>query len=91
MLYEIVRTTEPDRPPWRVSARGYAYEMQTARGELVWSCHWHPTAGAHWHGDHPTITRPGPHGCPCWQCVGYVHQSGRHISPIGSVEHRSDI
>jgi len=42
MLYEIVRTTEPGRPPWRVSTRGYAYEMQTASGELVWSYHWHP-------------------------------------------------
>ena len=43
MLYEIVRTTEADRPPWRVSARGYAYEMQTSSGELVWSYHWHPS------------------------------------------------
>jgi hypothetical protein len=44
MLYEIVRTEAPDRPPWRVSTRAYAYEMQTASGELVWSYHWHPTA-----------------------------------------------
>ncbi|MDQ2873575.1 MAG: hypothetical protein M3Y33_01585 [Actinomycetota bacterium] len=44
MLYQIVRTTEADRPPWRVSTRGYAYEMQTASGELVWSYHWHPSA-----------------------------------------------
>jgi hypothetical protein len=42
MLYEIVRTSESDRPPWRVSTRGYAYEMQTSSGELVWSYHWHP-------------------------------------------------
>jgi hypothetical protein len=39
MQYEIVPTTENDRPPWRVSTRGYAYEMQTASGELVWACH----------------------------------------------------
>jgi hypothetical protein len=45
MQYEIVRTTENDRPPWRVSTRGYAYEMQTASGELVWSYHWHPAGG----------------------------------------------
>jgi hypothetical protein len=44
MQYEIVRTDEDDRPPWRVSTRGYAYEMQTASGELVWSYHWHPIA-----------------------------------------------
>jgi hypothetical protein len=42
MLYEIIRTTEAGRLPWRVSTRGYAYEMQTASGELVWSYHWHP-------------------------------------------------
>jgi hypothetical protein len=41
-LYEIVRTGEHDRPLWRVSTRGYAYEMQTSSGELVWSYHWHP-------------------------------------------------
>jgi hypothetical protein len=51
MHYEIVRTKEPDRPPWRVSTRSYAYEMQTASGELVWSYHWHPT----------TPIAPGPH------------------------------
>jgi hypothetical protein len=43
MLYEIVRTEErPERGLWRVSTRGYMYEMQTASGELVWSYHWHP-------------------------------------------------
>jgi hypothetical protein len=45
MQYEIVPTDEPDRPPWRVTTRGYAYEMQTASGELVWSYHWHPLSG----------------------------------------------
>jgi hypothetical protein len=44
MLYEIVQTNEPGRLQWRVSTRGYAYEMQTASGELVWSYHWHPTS-----------------------------------------------
>ncbi len=34
---------KPERGPWRVSTRGYMYEMQTASGELVWSYHWHPT------------------------------------------------
>lgn len=43
MLYEIVRSEQPERLPWRVSTRGYAYEMQTASGELVWSYHWHPS------------------------------------------------
>lgn len=44
MQYEIVRTEDPGRPPWRVSTRAYAYEMQTASGELVWSYHWHPAS-----------------------------------------------
>ena len=44
MLYEIIRTEDkPERGSWRVSTRGYMYEMQTASGELVWSYHWHPT------------------------------------------------
>lgn len=44
MQYEIIRTTEPDRPPWRVSTRAYAYELQTTSGELVLSYHWHPSS-----------------------------------------------
>jgi hypothetical protein len=45
MLYEIVRTEDkPERGTWRVSTRGYMYEMQTQSGELVWSYHWHPTS-----------------------------------------------
>jgi len=47
-------------------------------------------AGAQSHGDQPTITRPGPHGCPCWQCVGYAHQSGRHTPRTGTLEHTLD-
>jgi hypothetical protein len=44
MLYEIVRTEDrPERGPWRVSTRGYMYEIQTASRELAWSYHWHPT------------------------------------------------
>jgi len=42
LLYEIVPVDDPDREPWRVTTRTYAYEMQTASGELVWSYHWHP-------------------------------------------------
>jgi hypothetical protein len=52
MLYEIVRTDEPERQPWRVSTRGYAYEMQTESGELVWSYHWHPSS---------TVSNPHAH------------------------------
>lgn len=45
MLYEIVRTEEmTERGVWRVSTRGYMYELQTSSGELVWSYHWHPTS-----------------------------------------------
>lgn len=43
MLYEIVRTEDrPERGPWRVSTRGYMYELQTESSELIWSYHWHP-------------------------------------------------
>ena len=42
MLYEIIRTDDPARGPWRVSTRAYAYELQTSDRELVWSYHWHP-------------------------------------------------
>jgi hypothetical protein len=53
MQYEIVRTEhQTERGPWRVSTRGYMYELQTASGELVWSFHWHPTSrvsGPHSH------------------------------------------
>lgn len=45
MQYEIVPTNDPERPPWRVSTRAYAYELQTASGELVVSYHWHPQGG----------------------------------------------
>jgi len=44
MLYEIVRTDDPERGPWRISTRGYAYELQTSNRQLVWSYHWHPTS-----------------------------------------------
>lgn len=45
VLYEIVRTEDRiERGAWRVSTRGYMYELQTASGELVWSYHWHPTS-----------------------------------------------
>jgi hypothetical protein len=27
-----------------------------------------------------TITRPGPHGCPCSHAAGYSHQSGSRTS-----------
>lgn len=44
MQYEIVRTEErpAERGPWRVSTRGYVYELQTASGEAVITYHWHP-------------------------------------------------
>jgi hypothetical protein len=45
MWYEIVRAGErTEHGLWRVSTRGYMYEMQTSSGELVWSYHWHPTS-----------------------------------------------
>jgi len=44
MQYEIVRTEDAGRPPWRTSTRAYAYELQTASGEVVLSFHWHPSS-----------------------------------------------
>jgi hypothetical protein len=52
MLYEIIRTDDPVRGPWRVSTRAYAYEMQTSGRELVWSYHWHPQS---------TVSNPHAH------------------------------
>lgn len=42
MQYEIVPNDQADQEPWRISTRGYNFEMQTVSGELVWSYHWHP-------------------------------------------------
>ena len=43
MKYEIIRTKESGRLPWRVTTHAYAYELQTASGESVLSYHWHPS------------------------------------------------
>lgn len=44
MHYEIVPNQQAGQEPWRVSTRGYNYELQTATGQAVWSYHWHPTS-----------------------------------------------
>ena len=38
------------------------------------------------HGSHPAVTRPGLHEWPCWQWVGYDHQSGSGSSSIYLLE-----
>jgi len=35
------------------------------------------TAGGQSHGDHDTMTRPGPQACPAWHRTGKHHHSGR--------------
>jgi hypothetical protein len=59
MEYEIVRAGDrPERGPWRVSTRGYAYELRTDSGERVWSYHWHPqsaVANPHVHIGHTQL------------------------------------
>ena len=61
MQYEIVPTEDADRPPWRISTRAYAYELQTMSGELVWSFHWHPTSSAKAPHIHLGHTQLAPH------------------------------
>lgn len=41
--YEIVRTDDPDRGPWKVKSLGYMYKLEDAASakELL-SYHWHP-------------------------------------------------
>jgi hypothetical protein len=46
-------------------------------------------AGLQSQGIQPTVTRPGPHGCPWWHCSGKHHQSGRGTS-TDEVERRFD-
>lgn len=36
------------------------------------------------------MTFPGPHGCPCWQCVGNAHQSGSDALAIRLLERVSE-
>ena len=59
MQYEIVRAVDrPERGPWRVSTRGYMYELQTESSELILSYHWHPqstVANPHVHIGHTQL------------------------------------
>lgn len=52
MKYEIIADQRDGYGPWRVSTRGYIYEVQVTSGEAVISWHWHPTSkvqGPHIH------------------------------------------
>lgn len=40
--YEIVRTTDPDRGPWKVSTRAYRYRLDDEAGREIVAWHWHP-------------------------------------------------
>ncbi|MCC5574443.1 hypothetical protein IMZ11_02155 [Microtetraspora sp. AC03309] len=44
MKYEIIPDDRDGYGPWRVTTRGYVYEVQSASGEAVMSWHWHPTS-----------------------------------------------
>jgi hypothetical protein len=58
MHYEVVRAEERERGLYRVSTRGYVYEVQTDSGEVVWSYHWHPNSriiGPHIHLGHTQL------------------------------------
>ena len=39
---------------------------------------------------HPAVIRPGLHEWPCWQLMGYDHQSGSSSSSIYLLEHLHD-
>jgi hypothetical protein len=42
MQYEFISVDKPDHDPYKVSTRGYMYEIQSASGQAVVSWHWHP-------------------------------------------------
>jgi len=42
MHYEIVLSDDRHEGKWRVSTRGYAYELVGAGDQKAWSMHWHP-------------------------------------------------
>ena len=42
MHYEIVLSDNRHEGKWRVSTRGYAYELVGAGDQKTWSMHWHP-------------------------------------------------
>lgn len=42
MHYEIVLSDDRHEGKWRVSTRGYAYELVGAGDQKTWSMHWHP-------------------------------------------------
>jgi hypothetical protein len=42
MDYELRRTDEPDKGPWKVSTTGWIYHLREHSGELIVGYHWHP-------------------------------------------------
>lgn len=65
MLYEIVETDDPQRGPYKVTTRGYAYAVHEGRN-LAAAHHWHPTDDSSYHEPHIHIPAifPGLH-FPC--------------------------
>lgn len=52
--YDVVRSDDPERGPWKVSTRSYRYHVLTADGTESVLYHWHPDGKSH-------VTRPHMH------------------------------
>ncbi len=42
LMYEIIRTDEPGKGPYKVSTKAYDYAFRSQDGRVVTSYHWHP-------------------------------------------------
>lgn len=51
MQYQIIKTPDPQRGPYRVTTRGYSYAIY-ARGSLSAAHHWHPSGNSTYHEPH---------------------------------------
>jgi hypothetical protein len=57
----IVREAEGEIGPWKVSTRGWIYDIADADGTPIVAFHWHPDRGRatwphiHAYGDHPSV------------------------------------
>jgi hypothetical protein len=58
MHYEIIRDDREEYGPWRVSTRGYRYQISRIGQQDLARLHWHPTGASHYTEPHlhlPTV------------------------------------
>lgn len=63
MRYEIIRTDEVDRGPWKVRTHSYTYTLTTADETEALAFHWHPeSSGVSWPHLHVGKVNLAPNG-----------------------------